>query len=98
MHKNKDARQGVSAENWCILSGFFLFARIYHRGFQDTVTLEPVWPMRATVLSDAVFEQDRFERLRRLGDDLLLLLGAIQQDIVKVCVGYVIRADQLICQ
>ena len=52
----------------------FLFARIYHRGFQDTVTLEPVWPMRATVMSDAVFEQDRFERLRSFGDDLLLLL------------------------
>ena len=39
------------------------------------------------VLSDAVFKQDRFERLRSLGDDLLLLLGAVQQDVVKVSVS-----------
>ena len=45
--------------------------------------------MRATVLSDAVFKQDRFERLRSLGDDLLFLLGAVQQDVVKVGVGRV---------
>ena len=54
--------------------------------------------MRATVLSDAVFKQDRFERLRCFGDDLLFLLGAVQQDVVKVGVGRVSRPGQLVCQ
>ena len=52
--------------------------------------------MRATVLSDAVFKQDRFERLRSLGDDLLFLLGAVQQDIVEIGVGSAFVLYQLI--
>ena len=33
---------------------------------------------------DAVLKQDRFKRLRRLGNDLLLLLCAVEHNVVEI--------------
>ena len=77
-------------------AGLFCLPAYTTEGSRIKSTLEPLWPMRATVLSDAVFKQDRFERLRSFCDDLLFLLRAVQQDVVKVGVGSAFVLQKLI--